>query len=74
METFIKTTERSSPSKNPSHQPMIKASHCIQTSTCKIFLKAEPGGPPSREYKQSMAMYETSPHPSPVKRKLNKGG
>ena len=35
---------------------------------------AEPGGPPLREYKQSMAMYETSPHPSPVKRKLNKGG
>ena len=36
------------------------------------ILKAKPGGPPSREYKQSMAMYKTSPHPGPVKRKLIK--
>ncbi len=51
---------------------MIKVSCCIQTFTCKNLLKAKPGGPPPREYKQSMAMYETSPHPGPVKRKLDK--
>ena len=36
------------------------------------FLKAKPGGPPLREYKQPMAKHEASPHPSPVKRKLDK--
>ena len=34
------------------------------------FLKAKLGRPPSREYKQSMAM-QASPLPSPVKRKIN---
>ena len=53
---------------------MIKVSGCIKTFTCKNLLKAKPGGPPPIEYKQSMAMYKTSPHPGPMKRKLNKGG
>ena len=34
------------------------------------FLKSEPGRPPSREYKQSIAK-QASPLPSPVKRKIN---
>ena len=51
---------------------MIKISCCIPTLTCKNLLKAKPGGPPPREYKQLVAMYETSPHPDPVKRKLKK--
>ena len=34
------------------------------------FLKAKPGGPPLREYKQKMAMYVTSPHPGPIKKKI----
>ena len=41
---------------------------------CLNFFYAEPGGPPLREYKQPMAKHEASPHPGPVKRKLNKGG
>ena len=32
------------------------------------FLKAKPGRPPLREYKQSMARHEASPLHSPVKR------
>ena len=36
---------------------------------CPYFLKAKPGHPPSREYKQSMAM-QASPLPNPLKRKL----
>ena len=31
---------------------------------------AKPGGPPLREYKQPMAMYITSPHPGPIKKKI----
>ena len=34
------------------------------------FFYAEPGGPPLREYKQPMAMYETSPHPGSIKKKI----
>ena len=34
------------------------------------FLKAKPGRPPSREYKQSMSKPKGSPLPSPVKRNL----
>ena len=30
---------------------------------------ARPGGPPLREYKQPMAMYITSPHPGPIKKR-----
>ena len=37
------------------------------------FLKAKPGHPPLREYKQSMAK-QASPLPGPVKRKLDKDG
>ena len=37
------------------------------------FLKAKPGRPPLREYKQSMAK-QASPLPGPVKRKLDKNG
>ena len=33
------------------------------------FLKAKPGHPPLKEYKQSMAMH-VSPPPKPMKRKL----
>ena len=51
---------------------MIKVSCCISTFTCKNLIKAEPGGPPLREYKQSMAKHEASPYPGPMKRKLNK--
>ena len=36
------------------------------------FLKAKPGGPPMREYKQSMAEHEASPHPDPIKKKFLK--
>ena len=36
---------------------------------CAHFLKAKPGHPPSREYKQSMAKHEASSLPGPVKRK-----
>ena len=35
------------------------------------FLKAKPGRPPSREYKQSMAKPKSSPLPGPVKRNFN---
>ena len=35
------------------------------------FLKAKPGHPPLREYKQSMAK-QARPLPGPVKRKLDK--
>ena len=35
------------------------------------FLKAKPGCPPLREYKQSMAK-QARPLPGPVKRKLDK--
>ena len=38
------------------------------------FLKAKPGRPPLREYKQSMAKHEASPLPGPVKSKLGKYG
>ena len=34
------------------------------------FFYAEPGGPPLREYKQSMAEHEASPHPDPIKKKF----
>ena len=37
---------------------------------CKNFLKAKPGRPPLREYKQSMAK-QASPLPGPVKRKFS---
>ena len=37
------------------------------------FLKAKPGRPPLREYKQSMAK-QARPLPGPVKRKLDKNG
>ena len=37
------------------------------------FLKAKPGRPPLREYKQSMAK-QASPLPGPVKNKLDKDG
>ena len=53
---------------------MLENSGYSKTFNYKNFLKAKPGGPPQREYKQSMAMYETSPHSSSVKRKLNKRG
>ena len=36
------------------------------------FLKAKPGGPPLREYKQSMTKHKASPLPGPMKRKLRK--
>ena len=39
--------------------------------SCMNFLKAKPGRPPLREYKQSMAK-QASPLPGPVKRKLDK--
>ena len=31
---------------------------------------ARPGSPPLREYKQTMGMYVTSPHPGPIKKKI----
>ena len=34
------------------------------------FFYAEPGGPPFREYIPPMAMYETSPHPGSIKKKI----
>ena len=51
---------------------LLENSGYIKTFNCKNFLKAKPGGPPLREYKQSMAKHEASPHPGPIKRKLNK--
>ena len=38
---------------------------------CRNFLKAKPGCPPLKEYKQSMAK-QASPLPGSVKRKLDK--
>ena len=38
------------------------------------FLKAKPGRPPLREYKQPIAKHEASPLPGPVKSKLDKDG
>ena len=37
---------------------------------CKNFLKAKPGRPPMRGYKQSMAK-QARPLPGPVKRKFS---
>ena len=34
----------------------------------KNFLYAKSGGPPLKEYKQSQAEHEASPHPDPIKR------
>ena len=53
---------------------LLENSGYIKTFDCKNLVKAKPGGPPLREYKQPMAKHKASPHPSPVKRKLDKNG
>ena len=50
----------------------VRTVNKIKEKIAKNFFYAELGGPPLREYKQPMAMYETSPHLGSIKKKTKK--